>query len=103
MSIRSETALDLVGIREFIAERRWQFAKTMPQIPHWYTVRAWDPDEAAFERFVMYIREHGYKRKFGSRWYTYLDMDGHAYWTMGAAVNVTTVINRKVLEQEAGA
>lgn len=25
--------------RAYIAAVRWQFASTMPRIPHWYTVR----------------------------------------------------------------
>lgn len=45
---------------KYIDEVRWQFAKTMPQWPHWYTVRAWRPDlEAEFEAFSRLIRRRG--------------------------------------------
>jgi hypothetical protein len=30
--------------RAYIADVRWQFAKTMPQWPHEYTVREWRTD-----------------------------------------------------------
>jgi hypothetical protein len=30
--------------RTYIAKVRWQFAKTMPQWPHEYTVREWRED-----------------------------------------------------------
>ncbi len=90
-----------MDVDAFITNRRWRFAKTMPQWPHEYTVRNWDPDEDAFEEMVRWIRDHGEVRK----WYpnpakafhynhTYLDHDGWQYWTMGNPVAETTVINR---------
>ena len=46
--------------RLYIANVRWQFAKTMPQWPHEYTVRAWLPNlEHEFLAFVELIREKG--------------------------------------------
>lgn len=30
-------------MREYIGQVRWQFAKTMPDWPHEYTVKAWCP------------------------------------------------------------
>ena len=39
--------------RHYIAQVRWQFAKTMPQWPHEYTVRNWRPElESDFEEFA---------------------------------------------------
>ncbi len=78
--------LTIDEIRDFIARSRWQFAKSMPQMPHYYTLRAESPDEQTFVRFVLHIRKHGYRRKFGRTTYTYLDLDGWAYWTMGCPV-----------------
>ncbi len=87
--------------RRYIAEVRWQFAKTMPQWPHEYTVRGWRPDlEQKFFEFVVLIREEGivkpWPRDAARPRYrlTYLEIDGWEYWTMGAAVPETTVINR---------
>jgi hypothetical protein len=38
--------------RAYIGKVRWQFAKTMPQWPHEYTVREWRPDlELVFLEF----------------------------------------------------
>ena len=62
-------------------------------MPHEYTVRGETPDEA-FEWFVRHISEHGYRARFGERAYTYLEVDGWRYWTMGAPVEETTIINR---------
>ena len=67
----------------------------MPHAPHEYTVRAWDPGgQANFEEAVRLIRQHGEVRTFGGRGYVYLDVDGWSYWTMGAPVGETTIVNR---------
>jgi len=87
-------------VRAFIAESSWQFAKRMPQMPHEYTLRRNAKDEAAFEHFVMNIRHHGYREKFGKTWYRYLDMDGWKYWTMGAPLPKTILINRARIHPE---
>jgi len=46
--------------RLYIAMVHWQFAKTMPQWPHEYTVRVWLPElEHEFLAFVELIRQQG--------------------------------------------
>src|SRR4051794_625816 len=45
---------------DFIRRVRWQFAKTMPQWPHWYTIRDWRPDlDEQTTEFVTLIRREG--------------------------------------------
>ena len=89
--------------RAYIGSVRWQFAKTMPQWPHEYTVRRFeDPQEqqALFERAVEFIRANGECRKFEptGRMSVYLDIDERQYWTMGAPVEKTIIINRAWLD-----
>jgi hypothetical protein len=93
--------------RAYVAQVRWQFAKTMPQWPHEYTVRAWRPDlEREFLEFVALIRREGvpkpWPRNATSPRYrlTYLELHNWEYWTMGAPIPETTVINRADLTQE---
>lgn len=81
-------------ISTFIANNEWTFAKTMPQIPHWYTLRRKAGREEDFVAFVQEIRFRGVQRPFGRRTFTYLDFDGWTYWTMGAPVEETILINR---------
>ncbi len=96
------TAEELEFMHRFVAERRWQFAKTMPENQHRYTVREWVPDgRDDFERFVVLLRQHGSDEVFRGRTYRYLDLDGFHYWTMGAPISQTTVINRKRLPLDA--
>jgi hypothetical protein len=81
-------------IQQFIAQSKWTFAKTMAKTPHEYTLRRNSPNEPMFERFVMHIRQHGYRGIFGKTKYSYFDVDGWQYWTMGYPVEQTTLINR---------
>lgn len=70
----------------------------MPDEPHEYTVRGETPDEQ-FEWFVAYIRAHGAPARYAGRCYTYLEVGAWRYWTMGASVQATTLVNRaKVTE-----
>lgn len=93
-------------VRAYVAEVLWQFAKTMPQWPHEYTVREWRPDlEREFFEFVVLICRDGvvepWPRDTSTPRYhhTYLELDGWEYWTMGAPVPKTAVINRALLPQ----
>jgi hypothetical protein len=86
-------------IKRFIANRSWRYAKTMPQWPHEYTVRHFDDpreEQALFEAAVAFIRANGQSRKFEptGKSSVYLDVDGRQYWTMGAPVAETIIINR---------
>ncbi len=83
-------------LREFVQTSPWKFARTMPQMPHEYTLRANAPDEKLFERVVLYIRQAGYKANFGSVTYTYFDIDGWKYWTMVAPLGPTGTYDRSI-------
>ena len=77
----------------FVKEQKWVFAKTMPKWPHEYIVRE-RVDGKLFEQLVRYIRKHGYEGKFYRKTLTYYDEEGMMYWTMGASLEQTTIINR---------
>jgi hypothetical protein len=84
------------GFRNYIATHRWQFAKTMAQIPHEYTVADWDPDRAPFEAAVEFIKANGYDQRFFNRVYTYYDVEEHQYWAMNGREGFPILINRAV-------
>ena len=88
--------LDLDRIKAFIESSEWRYAKSMPQLPHSYVLREWS-DEIEFQYFVQAVRDHGYQKNFFKRVFIYLEIDGYKYWSMGAPVNETTVLNRAIL------
>jgi len=83
----------------FISEENWTFAKTYAETwPHEYLVRE-RVDEALFVELVKHIRAHGYLGRFYSKEITYYAEDGLVYWTMGAPIEETTIVNRCRREQ----
>ena len=86
---------DYDKLREMIARCQWTFAKTMPWAPHEYIVRGKCP--LADEDFVYFVnmqREHGVKEHWGKYFHPYLYIDDYKYWTMGAPIEETIIINR---------
>jgi len=81
------------NLKAFIESVQWTYAKTMPEWPHEYIVRD-RVDEDMFIKLVEQIRNYGYERKFYSKPITYYDHDGMTYWTMGAPIEETIIINR---------
>ena len=80
-------------IVNFIEAEKWTFAKTMPEWPHEYIVRE-RVDEQLFMKIVEHIREFGYEGNFYSKTIVYFDHNGFTYWTMGAPIEETIIINR---------
>lgn len=87
--------LNIERLRLMIARCEWTFAKTMPFAPHEYIVKERCPlTTEEFEYFVNMQREHGVKERWGKYNNPYLYVDDYKYWTMGAPLEETTVINR---------
>ena len=87
--------LDYDKLRKMITRCEWTFAKTMPFAPHEYIVKERCPLSAEeFEYFVNMQREHGIRERWGKYNNPYLYVDDYKYWTMGAPLEDTTVINR---------
>jgi hypothetical protein len=76
-----------------VNDEPWTYAKTMPEWPHEYLVRD-RVDGERFEALVRHIRSHGYEGHFYSKSITYYEEQGLVYWTMGALIAETTIINR---------
>ncbi|MCW5591039.1 MAG: hypothetical protein KIS74_02970 [Burkholderiales bacterium] len=95
-----DRAARLAAFAEAVVLNTWTFAKTMPQNPHEYALRArWDSSAMAWDDFVMTIRELGYtERWLDRRQYTYLKVGEWKYWTMGGTLAETSLVNRARVE-----
>jgi hypothetical protein len=82
-------------VEEWLEGRYWQQARSRSN-PHSYTLRRWGHEET-FELIVLHVREHGYEALFAGSVYTQYDCGDHFYWTMGASLPTTVVLNRKPL------
>jgi hypothetical protein len=82
-------------LRAFVDREPWTFAKTYAETwPHEYLVKDRVGSEPLFLELVEHIRTQGYEANFYARKIVYFDEDGLTYWTMGAPVAETTIINR---------
>jgi hypothetical protein len=81
----------------FVTGHQWKFARTMPENPHEYTLRR-NTKHLYFDQAVRYIRGEGVIEYFAGKPYTMLHAGSHKYWTMGAPLVATALINRKVVD-----
>jgi hypothetical protein len=76
-------------VEDFVDRLTWVFAKTMPEIPHYYVVRdsLSKEDQNKFDRFFRYIKKEGYSDTFDSKKYTYLKLGRYKYWIIENILN----------------
>jgi hypothetical protein len=86
---------------------RWQFAKTMPDWPHEYTVKAWRTDlEPTFTAFCQLILSDGCIEPWppapaDAIYHNhYLVIAGHKYWAMGPLGDSDPVDGKSVINRE---
>jgi hypothetical protein len=86
------------NIKHLIEATDWTFAKTYAETwPHEYILRK-NVNDHLFVEFVEHIRKHGYEDWFYKKPITYFEEDGLVYWTMGAPLAETIIINRAMKE-----
>lgn len=79
---------DLNRLRAYISSVRWQYAKTMPQWPHWYTIRGWKPEkQEEFDYFAGLIQRIGYIDPWQENQWHYLVVDEFKYWVIEDVLN----------------
>jgi hypothetical protein len=81
--------------KKFIETQKWIFAKTYAEkAPHEYCLKKNCESIELFNDAVVFIRENGVKEKFFKSRFIYFYIDGYKYWTMGAPIDITILINR---------
>jgi hypothetical protein len=91
----------LMTILDIIARLTFRVAKTMPHMPHEYTVRG-EPgsDEADYVALWQAIDTDGVRGSYGGRYGRYLyPGDGRKYWHMGP-LRRSRVLNRMVIADD---
>src|SRR5215210_7024922 len=72
--------------RAFVEAAEWHFARTMPENPHWYVVRFECRRKGLEEGYVGLVElirsPAGYDRRWHTRTFRSLDLDGFYYWPM---------------------
>jgi hypothetical protein len=106
MTLRKSIPEDLLSrLCKIIAHATWIFAKTYARTaPHEYCLRE-DKNRGNVPTADMLllancIWEYGYRERYKSYMQTYLDIDGHKYWSMDPTPEKTDLINRVPLTEE---
>jgi len=99
-------AFGLTEANLYVEQVHWRYAKTMPDWPHEYTIKAWRPElSTAFELLCQFIQDAGHVAPWPPSpeqaiyHNAYLVIGPHQYWAMGPLgdqdpVEGKTVINR---------
>jgi len=92
------TLLKSPDIDTLLKNAKFVFAKSMPKLPHHYTLReTWDSN--TFDYVVQKIRELGVPERFFKKTYIYYYANGYKYWTMGNPTDQTKLINRAISDK----
>lgn len=82
-------------IKDLLDSKGWKFAKTYAhKAPHWYTLRDKWGDDPQFDEVVIALRERGKTEYFWRKPFTVWEYEGWKYWTMGAPIDETILINK---------
>ena len=79
-------------------QQTYKFAKTMPDNPHYYTLRKTWGDATEFENACHWIRKHSYVEYFHDKPFEMFAFGDWKYWTMGYPLNETILIDRTLIE-----
>lgn len=84
--------MDDENLRAYIESVPWTTSKDGS---HQYTIKHWMPKlQPVFESVAQHIRDNGHETTFRGKPYTVYVIDNRRYWTMGAPIKDTYVLNR---------
>jgi len=99
--------LSIVKAQDYIDQVRWQYARTMPDWPHEYTIKAWRPDLGPeLESFCQLILDEGVVAPWppppSAAIYqnNYLRIGDWKYWAMGPRGDSDAVADKTVINRE---
>lgn len=85
-----ENIIKAVNNLEFV------YAKSMPHIPHFYTVKS-EQNKIDYETLFWHILHNGYDKYFYGKTYRYCTIGIYEYWIMSDDINVSKIINRRLI------
>jgi hypothetical protein len=86
------TKQEIVAI---LNDHEWKFAKTFKyKAPHWYTLREKWNDDPLFDKIVQEVRNNANTEYFWRKPFEVLTYEGWKYWSMGAPIDETILINK---------
>ena len=89
------TAPTVEEVTETLLAQTWNFAKTRPKNPHFWSLKKEWQGPVSFTETVKFLRDNGYEMRFGRRVYLCFDVGEFRYWDMGEeTLDNVRLINR---------
>jgi SAM-dependent methyltransferase len=87
-------------VGKLLQQQQYKFAKTMPWMPHWYTLKATWADGNQYRNVIAWILEHGELRTWGKRKTVrrYFDYGEWRYWPMTTNPSESILLNRAKID-----
>lgn len=94
--------MTLLEAKSWLNSQVWKNAKSYSEtFPHCYIQKSSILDKGSFEQVIQIIRELGKVKRFFSKQYIYLEIDGMEYWEMGRPIRAVQVLNRAPINDSA--
>lgn len=94
--------MNIEQVKDFINNNNWTYAKSYSKtFPHCYLQKDNCTDKSIYEEFAKYIITNGTMKRFFSKEYIYLEVDGFEYWQMGRPSKIVQVINQAPINDKA--
>jgi hypothetical protein len=84
----------------------WTFAKTAPEIPHWYAVRGW-VDDRLWDGLARFVADNGFRGIWTApsgyqQENTYLPLGVWQYWVIEDVINRDALAESNVVPADGG-
>jgi hypothetical protein len=90
-------------LQSTLESAKYIFAKTMPQWPHYYTLREkWTNPEVSFDDAMATLKSYSVPEKWGHKIVHYFKAGKYRYWVMSKKVSDVILINRALEESQDG-
>lgn len=89
-------------VGQILEAQAYKFAKTMPWIPHWYTLKeTWD-DPILYRDVIAWILQNGELRMWGKKKTIrrYFDFGEWRYWPMTTDPEESILLNRAKIDSD---
>ena len=89
-------------VGELLEQQKYKFARTMPWIPHYYTLKETWADGDQYRDVIAWILENGQLRQWGKKKTVrrYFDHGEWRYWPMTTNPDESILLNRAKIEKD---
>ncbi|MEB3185768.1 MAG: class I SAM-dependent methyltransferase, partial [Cyanobacteriota bacterium] len=90
------------AVGAILDRQQYKFAKSMPWLPHWYTLKSTWENPFLYEQVISWILRNGQLRSWGKApaIRRYFDHNGYRYWPMTTDPKQSILLNRALISSD---